>query len=196
MDRFWNHEGDWDTVTCNVRRVSVSGGLTLCLVCGQIYFHAASCAPGPDLTRVSVLREKVGYSGGATSDDEKVSEQTRVTKLSFGHDHVTAFDLDHVALDVRDTMLLGFADTDVDGNLFSPGDRPTVGVEVVSAFSAPREAKLELELAVVREGDHTRCGWTLPWSTPISSRPPWAGLSGSTVCRWTQTGPARVCGTG
>ncbi len=159
----WNHEGDRDAITFNVRRVPDSDGLTLCLVCGELCFHAAYCAPGPDWTRISVPRGEVGCSWGARSHDEKVFDPTRVTKLSFGHDDVIAFDLDHVALDVRETMLLGFADADVDGNLFSPGDRPTVRVEVVSTFRTPQEAKLELELAVVHDCDHTRYEWLPPW---------------------------------
>ena len=147
VDRVWNHEGDFDALTFRVRRVSGGGGLTLYLVCGQVYFHAAWCAPGPEWSTVTVLREKVRYAWGARSEEEQVFDPTQVTKLSFGHDEVICFDLDHVAVDVRDRLHLGFAHTDAPGNIISPGDRPVVRVEVINAFSTPQEGELELAVA-------------------------------------------------
>lgn len=147
VDRIWNHEGDWDALTFRVRRASGGGGLALYLVCRQVYFQAAWCAPGPEWSTVTVLREKVGYSWGAKSEEEKVFDPTQVTKLSFGHDDVICFDLDHVALDVRNALLLSSAYAETDGNVYSPGDRPVVRAQVVNAFDTPREGEVELRLA-------------------------------------------------
>lgn len=142
VDRGWNYDGPWDGLTFQVRGVSGGGGLTLYYVCGGVYFHAAGVAPGPEWQQVSVRHAVVRYGWGAKSEEEKVFDPRRVTKLSFGHDEVIVFDLDHVAVDVSDAVAVRAAYSDTRANLFAPGGRPTVKAELLNAYRQAVQATL------------------------------------------------------
>lgn len=145
VQRTWNYEGDWDALTLRVRRVSGGGALTLYLSCGQVVFSGKWFQPGPEWTKIDVKAADFRYSWGAKDDKEKVFDRHKVTKLSFGHGEVIAFDLDQVALDLKEGLVLRTACTTRKGNLFAPGEQPDLRIEVLNAGTEPASAVIELE---------------------------------------------------
>ena len=146
VDRHWNYDGKWDALSFHIRGVSGGGGLTLYYVCGGVYFHARWLAPAREWRKVSIFHDEVRYAWGAKDEEDKTFDPTRLTKLSFGHDEVVTFDLDEVAVDVRDALAVRAAFTNTRANLFRPGDRPVVKAEVLNAFADAQSATLEVEL--------------------------------------------------
>ena len=145
--RPWNYRGaPWEAISFHVRRASGSGGLTLYLVCGGVYFRGKWFAPGEEWQQVTIRADEARYGWGAKAEEDKVFDPRKVTMLSFGHDDVIAYDLDHMALDVRDEVAIRAAYTDTRANLFSPGDAPVVKAEVFNAYATEQAVTLELEL--------------------------------------------------
>jgi len=160
VDRTWNYTGDWDALTFHVRRASGGGGMTLYLFCGQVVFGGKWFRPGSTWQKISIQASDFRYSWGAKDDKEKVFDRHKVTKLSFGHEEVIAFDLDQVALDLKEGLVLRTARTTRRANLFAPGEKPELHVEVLNAGATPVSATIEVEI--------------IPWgagSGPVTRRP-------------------------
>lgn len=146
VDRTWTHQGDWDAISFWVRRASGKGSITLYAFCGQVAFYIKGVNPTETWTQASARVSEFRYAWGAKDDREKVFDPQKVSKLSFGHDDVVAFDLDHVALDLDDGLVLPRAFCDTRGNLFAPGEQPVIQAEVLNAGRASTTAELQFDL--------------------------------------------------
>jgi hypothetical protein len=106
VDRVWTHQGDWDGISLWVRRVAGKGSVTLYAMCGRVTFHGKRIRPTKEWTRVTLRVSDLRYAWGAKDDREKAFDHRKVTKLSFGHEDVITFDIDQVALDLDDGVVL------------------------------------------------------------------------------------------
>jgi hypothetical protein len=146
IDRVWTHQGDWDAISVWVRRVSGKGGVTLYAICGRVAFHAKWMNPTKDWQRFTVRVEDFRYGWGAKDDREKIFDRSKVSKVSFGHDDVLAFDIDQLALDLDDGLALTRAFCDTRANLFAPGEKPLIHAQILNAGRTPATAELQFDL--------------------------------------------------
>ena len=145
-DRVWTHQGDWDAISFWVRRASGKGGITLYVMCGQVTFSVKWVRPTDKWTRVTARVQDFRYGWGAKDDREKVFDRSKVTKLSFSHEEVIAFDIDQVALDLDDGLALTRAFCDTRAGIFSPGEKPLIQAEILNAGRTPAAAELQFDL--------------------------------------------------
>ena len=145
-DRVWTHQGDWDAISFWVRRASGKGGITLYVMCGQVTFSVKWVRPTAEWTRVTARVEDFRYGWGAKDDREKVFDRSKVSKLSFSHEDVIAFDIDQVALDLDDGLALTRAFCDTRAGIFSPGEKPLIQAEILNAGRVPATAELQFDL--------------------------------------------------
>ena len=164
VDRTWNYTGDWDGLTFQVRRTSGRGGMTLYLFCGQVVFAGKWFRPGSAWAKIDIPATSFRYAWGAKDDKEKVFDKHKVTKLSFSHEDIIAFDLDHVALDLKEGLVLRTAYTTRRGNLFAPGEKPELRIDVLNAGEKPVSATIEVETVLwgTQSGSVRRLPITLP----------------------------------
>lgn len=152
LTRAWNCAGPWDGLTAAVRSVDGRGLVKMYLRAGTTVFNAGSVRVAPDAgwKTISIARQEITHAWGGQSEEDRRFDPDALTHVCIGWDDAITFEVDQIALDVRDEVGIRSAHTDHEANLFSPGERPVVAVEAFNGFDAERACELAVRVTDYR----------------------------------------------